>query len=416
MLTYYSLFCGVFLYEETSPADGSEFVPWENRLKDHDEFFNLLKRNYYPNFRANILDHQGETATFKHLTNAKTISGAMQFSFQRGENVISLTAPYFDIFLFKDGVGIFAFKVECRPDEELTDEKISAVLNHIRNPIALLTFENKQVTVLDFTREFLEPFIRLKKNWSSYIPQLKVYTVIDDSSHTSVTESMEQRLFEFSHVLPAGSFLNSVHSPSLEYYEKIKKESTINIYSNWKSEALFDSFTRISGSFPDKFRSWEQEYFLIYVHCLYAKFKLYRFNSQLKEVFPISQTSGQVRKSFIEFVNDYNLAYISYKFLPNTLYEKINQSMEIQKELDSMELKIERLNEAHQERKGKQLNTMLIVLSLLSIVSVITDLSQWLVLVGLPNTYIYSPSIAIGLWVLIALLAFGYIRKIKPFE
>ncbi|NJN42822.1 MAG: hypothetical protein HC811_11910, partial [Flammeovirgaceae bacterium] len=328
----------------------------------------------------------------------------------------SLVAPYFDIFLFNEGVGIFCLKVECDADEEVSYRKISAVLNRVRNPSAALFFENRQLTVLNFIQELLQPSVPLKPEWSAYIPQLKVYTVLDDSSFSSLTETAEQRLYELSHVLPVGSFLNSAHSPSAEYYEQIKKENTISIYANWKAIVLFDSFTRISSSFPDKFRSWEHEYFLIYIHCLYTKFRLYKFNSQLKDVFPISQLSNRVRKNFIEFVNDYNLAYISYKFLPNTLYEKINRSMEIQKELDSMELKIERLNEAHQERKSKQLNMMLIVLSLLSIISVITDLSQWLVLVGMPTSFIYSPSIAIGLWVLIGLLAFGYIRKIKPFE
>ncbi len=415
MINHYTLFCGVFLYEQKSTVAKTLFTPWQNRLTDYPSFREHVQRTYYPNFAANILDDTS-ARTFDHLTSSDAVFNSVQLSFDERGAAITVNIPYFDIFLFHDGTGIFAFKTEVTPDRESSYEMISILLNHLRHPSAPVFFEGAPTTILKFIQGFLEQVVLLEKNWLGYTPQLKTYTVIDDASSTFISPPLEQRLFELSHVMPAGAFLNSPHTPSNDYYQKIATENTVSIYANWKAIVLFDSFTRISSSFPDKFRAWEREYFFIYIYCLYTKFKLYQFNGQLKDVYPVSRLSNRVRKNFIEFVNDYNLAYISYKFLPNTLYEKINHAIEIQKELDSMEAKIERLNEVHQEKKSKQLNSLLLTLSLLSIVSVVTDLSQWLVLVGLPSTLIYSPSIATGLWILIGLLAFGYIKKVKPFE
>jgi len=81
---------------------------------------------------------------------------------------------------------------------------------------------------------------------------------------------------------------------------------------------------------------------------------------------------------------------VSYKFLPNLLYDQIRNSLEIQKEIDQIEIKVHRLSEAYVNKKGKQLNWLIIFLSFLSVISVFADMSEWLTVYGVPPKSIYS--------------------------
>lgn len=137
--------------------------------------------------------------------------------------------------------------------------------------------------------------------------------------------------------------------------------------------------------------TWELDYFHIYVHCLYSKFQLYYFNSQVTDLLQLSKQTHNVRDRFVEFVNDYSLPYISYKFLPNLLYTKMSASLEVQKEQDAMERKIGRINEAYQNKKSKQLNSLLLVISVLSLASVLNDVSQWMINMGASELFVYNP-------------------------
>jgi hypothetical protein len=387
-IKYYSLFCGVFLFEE-SPVNMAKGV--NDRLKrfgDKTNFLEYLKKNYYENYLSNILSDMSPATGARHLS---ITNGAMPIALTANESTLQLVIPYIDVFLFQSGVGVFAIKVEIANPQDATYFTIQSTIHQFRNPQSQVDWEAKKVSVVNFLKQQLERVLTLKGNWDQYIPQLKSYTIIEDFSSSVFTESLNRVLFELAHILPPNSSPQSTSSHSQEYYAQIQKENTINIFSNWKAISLFDTFTRISCSYPDNFKTWERDYFLIYVHCLYTKFQLYHFNNELKDLVVVSQYTKKLKNRFIEFVNDYNLAYISYKFLPNLVYEKINQSLEIQKELDSMETKIGRIHESNQEKKSRQMNTLLLLISLLSILSVITDLSQWLTAMGLPEQIVYSP-------------------------
>jgi uncharacterized membrane protein YcjF (UPF0283 family) len=63
----------------------------------------------------------------------------------------------------------------------------------------------------------------------------------------------------------------------------------------------------------------------------------------------------------------------------------------VRKEQDAMEKKIDRLDEAYQNKKSKQLNSLLLIISILSLASVFNDISQWLTNMGTPAQWVYNP-------------------------
>ncbi len=76
-----------------------------------------------------------------------------------------------------------------------------------------------------------------------------------------------------------------------------------------------------------------------------------------------------------------------------------------------METKIQRINEQFQEKREKTFNIALIVITLLGVFTVIYDLSEWVVRIGIKKETVYPiPSITFG--VIIFLLIF-LIFKIK---
>jgi len=411
-LSFYTLFCGVILLDEQSYATQSEKVSWLNRIEQPQRFLEHINRGYYPNFLSNISPEAINEQAIKHYTVSAFIASPKMLSINLPQqNSVSVLIPYFDIYLFPDGVAIFAFKVHTHP-EHATYQNLSIVLSHFRNPNSMLASGDENISVTDFIREEISILFTLREEWNKYIPQLKAYSIINDASLSSFNVSLDHTLFEISHALPSGSSSETAYSPSPEYYKEVMSNS-ISVFQNWKAIALFDTFTRISCSFEDTFKSWEHEYFLIYIHSLYTKFQLYSFNSKLKDVNVVDIQTTKIRNRFIEFVNDYHLAYISYKFLPNLLYDNMNRSLEIQKELDRMEVKIERIHETFQEKKSNQMNRLLLIISLLSILSVVTDLSQWLVQMGIPEHRVYSPSVPFSLIGFIVLLGFWLFRRNK---
>ena len=411
-ISFYTIFCGVFIYE--GKKNNGLCEPWTERI-DAKAFYNYIGRIYYDKYVNNIFKgawKEGGNKGNSFLEHNSIISFHTQplKCETCSEEKLTISIPYFDSFLFSDGIGIFCFKVEFAEGQQVSYQTISQLLGNLRNPQSILQMYGGQTTVNQFIQERLEIGHHIPQDWNRYFNQLKVYTMINDPSVKRFTEAEDNIIFELSHTMPIGTINAGVDDkPADSYYREILNTNSISIYDNWKAISLLDSFTRISCDYPDRFKTWELDYFHIYVHCLYSKFQLYYFNSQLTDLLQFNKKTQAIRDRFIEFVNDYSLPYISYKFLPNLLYEKMNSSLEIKKEQDAMEKKIDRLNEVYQNKKSKQLNTLLLIISILSLASVFNDLSQWLTNMGASEKLVYNPFsifISIGILATIAWLIF----------
>lgn len=399
-LDFYSIFCGVFLYD--GKKDNKAFGPWTERISSPKVFYDYIAKTYYQNYFNNILKEssgeKGERASsfLEHNTLRAFLNKPFECEAGRKE-LVKISIPYFDCFLFSDGIGIFCFKVECAAGQSITYEGVSQLLGFLRNPLANIISENRTQTITQFIQQQIELGYHLPTDWNKYINQLKLYTIINDPSKKGFTEDEDITLFELSHAMPIGTIRSGMSDkPTDAYYNQILNAHSISVYDNWKAISLLDSFTRLSCDFADPYKSWELDYFHIYIHCLYSKFQLYYFNSQLTDLLQFNKKTQSIRDRFVEFVNDYSLPYISYKFLPNLLYKKISASLEVKEEQEAMEKKIERINETYQNKKSKQLNTLLVVISILSLASVFNDISQWLVNLGASTDLVYNPITIVG--------------------
>jgi hypothetical protein len=66
----------------------------------------------------------------------------------------------------------------------------------------------------------------------------------------------------------------------------------------------------------------ENDYFNIFIYCVFLKFNLYLTNSELSDFSSIKLNSQSARNKFLSFINYYYLSDISYKFMPNLFIKK----------------------------------------------------------------------------------------------
>jgi hypothetical protein len=164
---------------------------------------------------------------------------------------------------------------------------------------------------------------------------------------------------------------NGINAPSQIYYEEIFKNS-IQVFRNYTGLALVDSFTVIGqGVYKSKmtdfrsFNTYNRVYFAIYVFNLFMRYNVYRYNVVFAED-PI-----KTRDEFESFINKYNYSHISFNFLPNILYRKIHDALEIDVEVAHFEKRLVGLATRIQEDQQKRQAT------LLGIVSFVTGLSSF---------------------------------------
>ena len=390
-----------------------DFYEWQNRIFDGDykSTFQYLKSSYYSNYLNNIFPEVNEPSsakrkqfdllehyTFKDIVENRDNYKGIEVSINPKKKAL-FDIDFIDLYLFPHGIGIFSIKVQLQSNyQNIIDA--SDFFNAIRmlHTSIRLPNDKSEVTLKSFVEKRVLKSIELSADWDSYNPQLKSYIQIDiEGSMTS--EERNHLIYDIGNISPLGSaegkgFL----APSPEYYEQQISENLISVFNNWSALTLFDTFTRISNDFPDRFKSWEYDYFNVYIHTLYSKFFLYLTSSKLSDVTVVNKATADIRDEFIEFINDEFHSHVSYKFLPNMIVEKLHNSLGVNVEVDKMETKVLRINEYFKEKREKTLNIAISVIAFLSVFSSLYDFSEWGISVGYPRELMFPyTSITIGL-------------------
>lgn len=416
------IFTGLFRYNEKKVSEKevySDFIHWRNRINGgnyadtyrhfnsayYDTFVNII----YPEIRfekevVNVLNNK----RLNHLTN-KNVLNSDEFKScnlkTRGGNV-GFSIKWADIYHFEQEIAMFTFHCEIA-DPKI--ESLSSFIAGMRNITTEFSFASgKEISVKDFISDRLLNGFKIEdESWVNFNPQLKSYTNVDLYSSVSPGE-MNDLLFELGTVSPFGSkTVKNSFSPSEQYFQQIINENSISVFDNWKALSLNDTFTRISINAPDKFNSWSNDYFHVYIFCLYLKFYLYLINSELSDVTVVQKRSKLLRNRFIEFINDYNLSHISYKFLPDLLLKKISSALDIQTEIDKMEVKISRLSTFQQEQRDQNLAAILLFITVLNIFSIIFSVSEWGIKLGIDESNMY-PVISLSIAALLVIMVIVY--------
>ncbi len=412
--SFYIIVCGMFKYD-TKAINQKEFwslyTHWQNRINkgDYQATFNYFNSSYYDGYLNNVFPEirhdksrrdELDPKFLNHLTNKSLIKNRLDIGLMiNSEKTVSCFIEFADIYLFPHGNGIFSIKLSL-DDDNLNLGKISDFINKVRQLNSIVKIDKKEIKLKDFIDDIIFKPLNSKEDWTYYNPKLKSYNIIDVKKQISEDE-LNYLLYDMGNVAPIGSAKgDGVYAPSDEYLKNQMENNKLSVFKNWSAISLFDTFTKISWTFPDTVKSWEYDYFHIYIHCLHLKFYMYLTNSKISDVTIVTKETENIRDDFIEFINDYYQTQISYKFLPDLIQDKLLYALEIHSEIQMMETKIQRINEHAQEKRERNMNFVLMVITFLGVFSLIHDLSNWIVKMGSPIDVVF-PWISSGIGVAI---------------
>jgi hypothetical protein len=385
----FSIFCGVLEYsedimEQIQAGETFGFSRWETHVKIMDmssvEILKSFNRFYYESFVNTIFpnvenrekQYYNEEFADHTIRLSKKIDNTIPVSFRRGKEklVFDILFEYLDLYFFPHGIVLYCFKCNLN---DFTFDQITLINSQLRN-----IGENPDTLFLRKLLSFLNPVegLQNEKDFVTFGNKLKVYSMIEHNENLSEIQE-NNLLYDIAICAPIGSAAgaNSFFSPSDDYYQELMENNRISVFKNWTGMALVDTFICLFRKGALDHFTWEIAYFnLLYIHSLYVKNFLFKMN---KEFYVKGANHQELEDQFFDFNKYYNQSHISYNFLPPIIYNKILFSLAINEELSLMKDGIERANLKFKEKRDKMINDILTIIALLTIFSVIWDLSEW---------------------------------------
>lgn len=421
----YTIFCGVKEYDEsildTIENNSYDFKKWEIHDNPFNEPSEQVIRNFnnfyyesfinsiFPDFKNSDKRYFDSDRASKTKRFTKRID--KNFTIERSKNEkYSVRIEYLDLFIFPENIAIYSFK--CILTDHTFDQ-ITFLNNYIRNQglTGTLQFLADELRVLDSER----PEDDLQTLGISFGNKLKTYSIIEHDLELP-KENEFQLLYDLATCSPigSGSGENKFFQPSEDYIASLKENNRISIFDNWTALGLFDTFTALFQSGALNKFVWENAYFnLIFLHSIYVKHYLFRIN---KKFFLEGSNKRKLEDDFYNFDKYFNIKQISFNFLPQIIYNKVRKGFEIDDELEQLKSSIERANSKEKGARDKKINDVLTVIALLTVFSIIWDVSEWInkLFFGDDKSYnILSGSLTGAVLIILVLFLFKNYKKKK---
>jgi hypothetical protein len=152
-------------------------------------------------------------------------------------------------------------------------------------------------------------------------------------------------------------------APSEEYYQQLMR-GAVSAFRNYDALPLVDSFTVAGrGLLATEIQraTWRETYFRIYVFNLFLKFSLHFYAAKLREEARVSPV--ELRDRFETFLRFYDVARISFNFLPEMLHHSIRSALDLETELERLRARITRLSNRIGETQTVRTNRLLGLIS-----------------------------------------------------
>ena len=314
---------------------------------------------------------------------------------------IPFSIEYVDYSFYPEGNGLFSMKIhlsEKNPGIDL----ISDFLNQARSlngQIAIRKDESEQQFSM---RDFINQRILISPEGrglffplcaTDFNNKLKAYITVElQDAHEVTAEDKKNLLYDLGTVSPIGSAgSDCILAPADEYRDSLMETNCLSVFNNWSSLSLFDTYTTLITS-PSKgfgvFEISETYYFPIYLYNLYQKLCLFNFNASFFYDKGEERKNKKLRDDFIRYRNMYDLSNLSYNFLPDLVNQKMRQALDIEKEINRMEERVEKIHSFIQEKQDGNTNKILTILSIISLSEVFLNFSEWFLdILKIPQQY-----------------------------
>ncbi|HNY01286.1 MAG TPA: hypothetical protein PKG48_01800 [Bacteroidales bacterium] len=380
----WAIFCGVMRTHEDSweKASGLPGIrPWQTHVhsdgsrpetfsaescRASQDCIRQQEEYYYPGF-VRCLIPAGETTGKRPHVGSFTLPLGQEHSF--GD--YSVQVDYIDLFFFPDNHLIYCFK--CRYiDPDLGT--IVALNEQIRNT---------RPGEIGFLAPILKAFCA--GDCLNIGNKLKLFFCLSHDFTFTPEYTENHLLYDLatcaSPGTAAGKGKQPDRKPSESYFTSLTECSRISVFENWTALCLFDTVTLLQRGAVYDF-NWEFRYFrFLYVHSLFVKSYL----SETSREFYLDTVDHDLEEAFFDFDKHYNFRHISYNFLPQMIYEKIREGLNIERELTDIREAIGRDSRKRRERREadeakneKRMNLVLFIIALLTVVEAVYHGTEWM--------------------------------------
>jgi len=415
---------GFFEYEKQKLQE-----PAFNEVFAHNDYFERSKeyfeQKYFPNWLQTLYPQGPKamnaiglgTLQSNHLVKQNICSVPRSITVKG--KMLQFVISKVELHIFRENLGLFTIAIQT--GEDITFETVADLVYGLRN-----TTDNQKYTNTNPLFAFIEsdiiPFVHTSTaGWRKLNPQLKAFLNIDTKTSFKTGKEWNDILTDLATASPLYTIGHkTIHDFHGTYYQKLLANNVLNVFHNWRTMILFDNVVRISINLKEEDRNnmWENEYITIYIFILYIQLYLFRMHKELGKVSSNSSKAASLRDEFIHFRHDFDLSQISYKFLPNEIFKKLIQVLEITQEINRIDEKINRIDTSIREKKESKIERLLLFLTTITSLSVIWDSSSLLVAVlgykedspGYPNLLL---KIASSLLVVFGLIGISVYRRWK---
>lgn len=347
----------------------------------------FYKDYFYKGFR-DLYTIDGKSNKVKRLTK-KPEQRLTLFS---GKKEVQIIINQVDLFLFPDSFGMFSLELEVEFDENTTHQaQFSDACFIVRE------FERGSIqgTDINWNAFIVKEYLLGQKTRGEDVAldeysgtKFKLYIACDFDEPLDI-ETQNALLYDIGCVAPPGTAIsNNADAPSEEYIKQLEEKLHFSAFRNWRGIALLDTFVIVGNNIliPGfQLETFKESYFLIYLHNLYVKYNLFKLNTG------ISNFKSDLRPDLRDFLNVYNLSFISYNFLPTMINTKLRVSMDLENEVDALTKRIQEIGSVVKERSQERTNILLALVSFVASLSAIEPIWGYAVMV---QDFFHLPSYA----------------------
>jgi hypothetical protein len=326
---------------------------------------------------------------------------------KRGNNVLvkSIEVFFFNNTFENTKTAIYAISYEPVTNSL---EEISNISNDLKNHDCEILFESKTMLLEYFISENLffgkKPSIGNSSLEQYAGSRFKNYLVVDFENENFDRDHL---LYELGTSSKIGTISeNTIEAPSSSYINKVL-ENKISCFNNYECLTLLNSFTVVGTKNYDinhvhTHSTWNDIYFSIYIFNLYVKCSLQILLNDF------TSDAMSKRREFQEFYNKYYFKKISYNFLPNEIFKRISDSLEIEEDLEFIQNRLETLATQVNEKQQKQQEFLLFCISVIALLETPLHIEGIREIIGIENLSIYN---SLVYPILILTLAITFIFK-----
>ncbi len=347
-------------------SDKLEASSW-NRIKIPIEKYDKMSSHYYPSLLLSMVEVDGKEQSvcrYEMILKKHDVNDLMILKRKDGSTT-SYPCAIVNVQLWFFPFGMVLFSIEI---EEHTQSLSDLSLMHSAWKNWSDRYEDFHTENLD---NLLNPLLKLSKG-ESKSPSSITYqgTKIRQYQLIETDTLSNELLYELGSFSPIGVVAQTnpktAFKPSDDYFDKIIRENSLSVFSNWKALALNDSFTILAIDDFFEINEFHENFEFLYMRCLFEEFYCFDRNNLYRENDKINNAEIENEISFME--KHYFFDDMSYDFLPPLMYRIIAKGLELPKDREQL---IQHVKQSLRNDRLERNNIAVNFVQIFAIVSVI---------------------------------------------